>query len=132
MADLTITPLNVKTTKTVTSAVIQFGELVAHGDTVYQKSADKKYWKASADDDETSKVGGVVVIPNIADGQVQKSGLIDLGATLVVGETYAQSATSGKIAPVSDLATGKFVTLLGVSSTSQLVLKISASGTQHA
>ena len=40
---------------------------------------------------------------------------IDLGATLVVGETYVLSATVGAIAPLADLVSTNRVTILGVA-----------------
>ena len=60
--------------------------------------------------------------------EVQKSGTIDLGATLLVGKIYVLS-TSGAIAPVDDIAGGEFVTIIGVASAADtLILGILASG----
>ena len=42
------------------------------------------------------------------------SGDMDLGATIVVGETYVASQTAGAIAPVGDLASGDFVSHVGI------------------
>lgn len=40
---------------------------------------------------------------------------IGLGATLTIGQTYGLSSTAGKIAPITDLASGQYVTPLGVA-----------------
>lgn len=61
------------------------------------------------------------------------SGQVNLGATLVVGETYVVGAAGGAIAPVADVGTGDFSTVLGVAiSTSLLKMGIIESGVAHA
>jgi len=50
----------------------------------------------------------------------QKSGPINLGATLAVGKVYVLS-TSGLIAPVDDIAGSEFVTVLGIATTAALL-----------
>ena len=64
------------------------------------------------------------------------SGQMNLGATLTVGETYVVSKNTGKIAPISDLIAGNFVSILGVAiSTTILETPPSgpfASGVTHA
>jgi hypothetical protein len=56
-----------------------------------------------------------------------------VGATLVVGQVYVLSANAGNIAPVSDLATGWYTTILGIAiSTTQLQMGPVNSGIVHA
>ena len=43
------------------------------------------------------------------------AGNINVGATLTVGETYVVGAGDGAIAPVADVGTGQFPTILGVA-----------------
>lgn len=50
----------------------------------------------------------------------QKSGNINLGATVAAGKVYVLS-TSGAIAPVDDIAGTEFVTVLGVGISTTLV-----------
>jgi hypothetical protein len=47
---------------------------------------------------------------------------INLGATLAVGETYVVSAALGAIAPVADLVSTNFVTVLGVANTTTTLI----------
>ena len=65
---------------------------------------------------------------------VQTGGIINVGATLTLGETYMLSAANaGKIAPVGDIAGTNSPTILGVAiSTSLLQLGINISGILHA
>jgi hypothetical protein len=58
---------------------------------------------------------------------------VNIGAVGTAGQTYVVSANAGQIAPISDLATGNKVTILGVmTTTSLLVLNINATGIAHA
>jgi hypothetical protein len=63
---------------------------------------------------------------------VQRSGDINPGGTVAVGEIYALS-NSGKIAPEGDLVATDWVTLLGVGVTaSKIHMTTYASGIAHA
>lgn len=58
-----------------------------------------------------------------------KSGLVTVGGTLVAGTAYYLSDTPGGIAPVADVGTGEYPTILGIAtSTTVLKLKIQESG----
>jgi hypothetical protein len=88
---------------------------------VYKDAADSdKYKAARANALATSVVAGIAC-NGAANGQpltVHTSGDINLGATLVVGETYCLSdAVAGQIVPVADLGAGDFVVVLGVAET---------------
>ena len=59
----------------------------------------------------------------------QESGDINLGATLVVAETYILDSGAGGIAPVGDLTIGEYTVVLGVATTaSNLKMGIINSG----
>jgi len=131
MADLSQTPANVQTLEVNSNLIsfVKYGETIAQGQPVYQKSADNEYYKAQADNVDESAAYGIALTPG-EDGEwgfVQREGDIDVGATLTVGETYVVSAaTAGGIAPVGDLTTGNYVTILGPAVTaSKLRLNIS-------
>jgi|TARA_R110000824_G_scaffold395565_1_gene596320 hypothetical protein len=97
---------------------------------VYRKAADNKWWKAIDTSVATALAGGIALTNAGADEliDVALSGSINVGATLVLAQIYVVSA-SGAIAPVGDLLSGDFVTILGVAtSTSLLELNINASG----
>lgn len=65
-----------------------------------------------------ARVAGIA-LNNAATGQpvayVVRDGELDLGATLVVGETYVLG-TEGAIRPIADVTTADFVAILGVAS----------------
>ncbi len=133
MADLTVTAANVAIAgEDARIRKVQAGEAVTQGQPCYLKSSDGKYYKADADlSADASAAAGIVITPASADGYfvIAESGPVNVGATLTVGETYAVSATAGGIAPIGDLVTGDYPTILGTATTaSKLVLSINASG----
>lgn len=132
MADITVTAANVAMGSAASRIrPVQVAEAVSQGKPVYFDAAANKWYLAEAGDVVAKSVaGGIVLTPAAADGQsvIVTEGLVNLGATLSVGEVYVVSATAGGIAPIGDLTTGDFVTILGVAtSTSLLDLRISAS-----
>ena len=129
MADLTIGTVGVAGSGG-TYANVQGGEAITKGQPLYLLTG--KYYVADANSTEAVALVVAVSITGCAtDGYllVAKTGAtIDLGATLVVGTEYVLSATQG-IAPVGDLATGWWVTKLGVASGAAiLLLDIKATG----
>ena len=136
MANLSITAANVgiSAATSITSRV-QVAEAVTQGQPVYLDSVSQKYYKCDSTTAAKALSRGIVLSPSATDGYslILTQGALIAGATLVVGETYVVSATSGLIAPVGDLSTGNFVTQLGVASTaSVLVVDINATGVQRA
>lgn len=133
MADLSPTIANVEVvTEQSQLKVVLAGEALTAAQPVYKKASDKKYWRADADDSATADAKGIVVVGcDAADkyAVIQTSGTIDLGATLTVGETYVVSTNAGGIAPIGDLTTGDYPTILGTATTAAtLPIKIEASG----
>lgn len=137
MANLTQTAANVKIggANTVITKV-QYGENITQGQLLYKKSADGKYYKADANvSAEAAAASGIAMTPGATDGYgvMASSGLVDLGATLTLGETYYVSDTAGAIMPAADVSTGEYVTQLGIATTTALLqLTILASGVQRA
>jgi len=137
MANLTQTAANVKAggSNTITR-LIQFGESVTQGMPVYKKASDGKYYKADANVTSAEAAAvGIALTPNATDGYgvIATSGLVDLGATLTLGETYYVSDSAGAIMPAADVSTGEYVTQLGIATTTALLqLSINASGVQRA
>jgi hypothetical protein len=136
MADLSITAANVGVTSSSVVELVQVGESVSQGQPAYKKAIDGLYYKADSNASlATAAALGVFITAASTNGYalIVKSGSYLAGATLTVGETYVVSATAGGIAPLSDVTTGWYVTILGVaSSTSTLALDIVRSGTARA
>lgn len=121
MANLTQTAANVRlrapspvVTLIASAAVTQGMPVRPDGD---------KYRPAQATSAANADSQYIAMTPASAEGDpfiaVRSGSLIDLGATLVVGETYVVSATAaGAIAPIGDLAATQFPTILGVATTS--------------
>lgn len=132
MADLSITTDNVALTGTATLEIVQLGETVTKGQAVYKKAADSLYYKADANaSSATAEARGIAITGGVANGYIVmlKSGYVNPGATLTKGETYVVSATAGGIAPLADVTTGWYVTILGIAeSTSSLNVNIIRSG----
>jgi hypothetical protein len=113
------------------------------GQTLYQSSTTGLWAPAQSNSvqQNSGTTGACVALSSCPGGgqpfQGWKSGTIFTGNTaMVVGQTYVISANAGNIAPVSDLATGLYVTVLGVAiSATQLQNTsggIQATGVQHA
>ena len=118
MADISVTAANVGLAENgVGTRQVQVGETVTQGEPLYLKTSDNKYWLADADAAASAVVAGIALTPAAADGYVvmATSGAVDVGGTLTVGETYIVSATACGIAPIGDLASGDYLSILGVA-----------------
>lgn len=137
MADLTITAANVIAASGATIQHVTAGATITAGMSVYKDTSDSNQYKGcDADAAATADCDGIA-LNGASDGQPlavctgKGTGAgINLGATLTVGETYVVSTTVGGIAPIGDLASGDYVTVLGVATTaSNLALDIQNSST---
>jgi len=130
MADLVQTVANVRMQTNTLRRSETAGEAISAGMPVYRKSSDNK-WYQTIDTSATTALAGGIALTNASTDDlidIALSGDLNVGATLTLAEIYVVSA-AGKIAPVGDLTSGDFVTILGVaSSTSILELQINASG----
>ena len=134
MANITQTAANVAAGSSATRVqLVQAGEAITQGMPVYLAS-DGKYYQTDANDTAVkAQSKGIAISPASADGYflMAVDGLINLGATLAVGQVYCVSATKGAIAPYGDLTTNDFVTILGIATTTALMdINIVISGVQ--
>ncbi len=136
MADISQTAGSVGLTdesSAVTVQTVQAGEALTQGQPVYLSGG--KYYKADADAGAVNAAAvGIVMTPaatNVYFLMTITGATIDLGATLTVGETYVVSGTAGAIAPIADLATGDWVTIVGTATAADtIVLTMDATGAQ--
>jgi hypothetical protein len=106
---------------------VQVGEAVTQGQPAYFNSADGKYYQADANSSaSTAKAVAIFLTPASTNGYavIAEGGglLVNLGATLTVGETYVVSATKGAICPIADLTTGDYPCILGTATTTTALL----------
>ena len=132
MAAISQTPSSIAIGADAQISKVVAGEAITQGMPVYLKTSDGKYWKADADTLAESLVAGIAVTPaGAADASfvLQRSGLINLGATLTVGLEYYLHTTAGAIGVIGELSTGDFPCRLGFATTAAwLQLAISAAG----
>jgi len=115
MADLIITEADVKLKESAAQTeIVQAGEAITRGQPVYL-SSDKYYLADNNVDLPTAAAKGIALTGCALDGYfvLVTKGDMDLGATLIVGETYIVSDTAGGIGPIADLLTTQFTTILG-------------------
>ena len=137
MADLSQTPADVAIkAASPTVRTVQCAESVTQGQPLYLDSVTSKYRVANAAGTSAQAVVvGISLTPAESDewSQLMTAGTIDLGATLVVGETYYLSNASGKVMPSADVSSGEYVTELGIATAAdKLVLGIQVSGVERA
>lgn len=137
MADITITATGVVAE---TDAIVvdgTAGGTITAGMPLYIDSANNNVLKP-ADGNVTAAEAAVVGIAlhGASSGQpikYQTRGQIKINATLTVGQIYVLSTNAGNIAPVSDLTTGTYTTIIGVAiDADSFKLNIFASGVQKA
>lgn len=124
MADLSLTAANVVAGTGAAKSSGTFGETVTQGETVYLKSSDGRLWKADANVSAAeAAVRGIALNGGSAGqpAQILRSGPVTIGATVAVGQVYAQSTNAGKICPYSDLSTGHYPTVLGIATSTTVI-----------
>jgi hypothetical protein len=130
MAALSITPANVNIgDANVRLDKVVGGEALTQGQSVRKDTTTNpaKYYRTDANvSAATATSAGIVLTPCTADGAsfVLMSGegvLMNLGATLVVGETYCVGNSPGQIVPIGDLTTGDFPFIIGQATTTSLI-----------
>lgn len=132
MADIVITAASVIAGAGSKRRVGVAGATIAAGDAVYLDATDDKYKLADCDAAAALRSPNGFALNSASDGQplvVHGEGPLTLGAVLTPGSTYYLSATPGKIAPIGDLTTGDYPTIMGIAtSDSVLDVKIHQSG----
>jgi hypothetical protein len=109
---------------------VQYGEAVTQGMPLYQNTTDSKWYQCDANDGlAKARCGAIALTAGAADGyglvalpaNTDGVSLVNLGATLATGTAYAVSATKGAIAPVADISSTQFVTIIGVAISAALL-----------
>lgn len=131
MAALSITVGNVGIgTDSVDVRAVQVGEAVTQG--APGRISANKYYLCNNSTTTDAAATCIFMGPASADGDYVLalfSGRWKVGATVTVGQTYVVGNNDGELAPISDLTTGDYVTILGIADTSStIVLDINASG----
>lgn len=140
MSDISVTAANVLV---VSDGNIErnfaYGATITAGQSVYlDESQSPPRWELADCDDTAVKSGSGtqigVTLTGGADGQpgtVLKGGTYAAGGTVTVGEIYVLSGNAGGICPEGDLASGDYVTVVGVGvSVANIQLILKASGVQ--
>lgn len=132
-ADLTVTAANVLPSASAKFATGKAGVAITAGQWLYLDTDGT--WKLADANDVTPKykVRGCAV-NSAGVGQYIRVCIGDTnfnpGATLSIGTVYILSTTPGGIAPVSDAASGSYISILGIAtSTSLLKMNTSPYGT---
>lgn len=135
MTDLVQTAANVLAGAAANKKQGVAGATIVAGNSVFLNSSNQLVG-AQKDVDAASAAAVGVALDDGAIGQpviYQTSGEIDVGATLVIGETYVVGAAAGGIAPVADVIATEFATILGVAlAGGVLKMGILQSGVAHA
>ena len=120
MADISVTAANVALVSGNQKHGTAGGTITA-GMPVYLKSADSELYAAYCDVDAATATVVGIALNNASDGQplsyAVPGSVVNMGATLTVGEIYVLSGTAGGVAPEADLASDDYVVILGVGIT---------------
>ena len=134
MADITQTAASVAAASAAPFQEGTAGATIVAGDVLYKDSSSSEQLKLAINSAEASAEAVGVALNGGATGQpirYQTGGNINPGGTVTIGESYFVSPQAGKFAPDADVASGRWVTGLGVGVSSSLVaLRISISGVQ--
>ena len=121
MADLTVTAANVVAGASASTETGIAGATITAGQAVYKDPADNKFKLADANSGTAeARAFYGIALNNAANGQpitILTAGDYNPGVAVTVGAVYVLSSTPGGIAPVGDLASGWYVTVIGVGTT---------------
>ena len=121
MADISITAASVQKTSSTGVQQGTAGGTITAGQSVYRDSADSNHIKAAVATADASAAAVGVALSGASDGQpifFASGGNVTYNAALTVGTVYAVSGNAaGAIAPVADLGSGDYVTVLGIATT---------------
>jgi len=131
MADISVTAANVVKVAGAATDRGTAGETITAGMPVYLKASDNLLYKADADGSGTTTVIGISLHAALANQPLEylTGGSLTFNAVLTAGTIYTASDTAGGIRPAVDNNSGDTISILGVaSSTTVLVVKIHNSG----
>lgn len=125
MADLTITAANVLKGTNAQTAFGTAGATITAGQPLYADSTDSfKLKPAIGTSAAASKCVGISLHAALDEQPVHYlvSGQYTVGATVVLGQTYVVSASAaGGIAPISDLSSTNYPSILGIAVTTAII-----------
>jgi hypothetical protein len=124
MADISQTPANVKIISGSFAAGTA-GETLVQGEPIYIDSSGNSMKTQCDGTAAQAVVKGIALTPATVGGVViyaLPGSVVNLGATLAVGETYVVSTAFGKIAPIGDLVSTNYSTSLGPAQTANNLL----------
>lgn len=129
MADLTITAANVVPGNGAKMKHVTAGATITAGQVVYRDPTDGKYKLADCDSATAAvRSPAGIALNGASDGQpltIIYEGLVTIGATIAAGVAYYLSPTAGGIAPVADLGSGDYTSIIGIAkSTTVLDVKL--------
>ena len=133
MANITITASDVAPGANVMQVKGVAGATITAGQALYLDALTNTYKLASATAEDTAVFKGIALCSASAGQPVviaKNDSDLDLGNQLSVGEVYCVSATAGAIAPVADLVTGNFVSIVGIANASDSLYVITDPGTR--
>jgi hypothetical protein len=117
MADISQTAANVKLISTGPFGNAVAGEAITQGQPFYLASGSA--FRCDANDGAAKAVAVGIALTPATTGQTFLYALpgatVDVGATLTVAAAYIVSENVGAIAPIADLATNSYLTILGVA-----------------
>lgn len=122
MADLVIAAANVVAFRGARVSDEVAGVAIAAGQQLARDATTRRMILAEVADDDDHTVEGMA-LNSAAAGQpveVLQDGRVTVGAVLTVGTVYVASA-AGAVAPVADLASGDYTTVLGVAETTSIL-----------
>lgn len=120
MADVSVTAASVVKTSTTTILEGTAGATITAGQPLYKDSADSYKLKLADADVLASSVCVGLSLHGASSGQPLKyatRGDVTFNSAFTVGQVYVASVNAGGIAPYSDLASGDYVSILGVATT---------------
>ena len=125
MADLSITATNVAPSSGSVTIDVTSGTTITAGKACYVLDSDGKAYLADTNSGTAAaRALRGIALNGASAGQpvrLQTAGQITIGATVGVGTVYVLSATAGGIAPVTDLASGHYTSIVGVGLTSAVI-----------
>lgn len=137
MADLIVTAASVVKGTGASTATGIAGEAITAGQPLYIDATDNGELKLADANDTAAKAAiAGIALHAASTGQpitYQTSGEITIGVTVAVGTLYVVSATAGGIAPIADLVSTNYVSVIGIAKTAAiLTLGLNNTGIQKA
>lgn len=131
MADLSVTASSVVPQAGATIKSGTAGEAISAGELVYLNTTTNTIDLADANALASAAVVGIAVC-SAATGQpvsFVSAGPVALGSILTAGAVYVLSSTAGGLAPVADLSSTEYTSIIGVASSATVLnVKINNTG----